>query len=308
MSEFLIHWLAATPSYAAPLLLACLGLIINERAGVLNLGAEGIMACGALAGALVSLTWQAPVLGLLGAIVAGAAMAAVFGLATVYLRTNQVVTGLIVVALGAGLTGLLGRHHISKPLVGFDRLDWGGLSALPGIGPVLFGQNLLTYLALAVTFLVWAGLFRSLVGLRLRAVGEDPATADSAGVNVLVTRFLAVVVGGGFLGAAGGYLSLASSQIWVEGMIAGRGWIAIGLVIFARWRPGLALAGALLFGAIEALIPRVQATGADVPVYLMMMLPYLATLGILVLASLRGDRASNEPANLGQAYTRQDRH
>ena len=308
MIEFLINWLAATPSYAAPLLLACLGLIINERAGVLNLGAEGIMASGAMTGAIISLTWQTPALGLFGAIAAGGAMAFLFGVATVYLRTNQVVTGLIIVALGAGLTGLIGRSYISKPLLGFDPLGWGGLSALPVIGPILFEQNVLTYLALALVPAVWFVLFRSRIGLRLRSVGEDPATADAAGVNVLLTRLLSVVVGGLFLGAAGGYLALASSQIWVEGMIAGRGWIAIGLVIFARWQPGLALVGALLFGAIEALIPRIQVTGADVPVYLFMMLPYLATLGVLVLASLRGDRLSSEPANLGQAYTRQDRH
>ena len=296
------------PGYAAPLLLACLGLIINERAGVLNLGAEGIMACGAMTGAIVSLEWQTPVTGWLCAIAAGAAMAALFGLATVYLRTNQVVTGLIVVALGAGLTGLIGRTYISDPLAGFDPLDWGGLAAIPVLGPILFAQNALTYVALAATVAVWFVLFRSVAGLRLRAVGEDPATADAAGVHVLLVRFAAVVVGGCFLGAAGGYLSLASSQIWVEGMVAGRGWIAIGLVIFARWRPGLAVMGAVLFGAIEALVPRVQATGADVPIYLMMMLPYLATLGVLVVANMRRNRLTDEPANLGRPYARQDRH
>ena len=308
MTEFIINWLAATPSYAAPLLLACLGLMINERAGVLNLGAEGMMAAGAMTGAIVSLTIGSPGLGILAAIAAGVALALPFGLATIYLRTNQVVTGLIIVALGAGLTGLIGRTYISQPLAGFDPLAWGGLAELPWVGPILFKQNLLTYIAVALTLAVWLALFRSLAGLRLRAVGEDPATADAAGVKVLQARLAAVLIGGAFCGAAGGYLSLASSQIWVEGMVAGRGWIAIGLVIFARWQPGLALAGALLFGAIEALIPRVQATGADVPVYLMSMLPYLATLGVLVIANLRRDRRSEEPASLGQPYTRQDRH
>jgi len=308
MTDFLINWAAATPSFAAPLLLACLGLIVNERAGVLNLGAEGIMAMGAMTGAIVSLTWQTPVTALLCAILAGAALAALFGVATVFLRTNQVVTGLIIVALGAGLTGLIGRSYISDPLTGFNPLDLGFLSGLPVVGPILFEQNALTYATLALTPLVWFVLFRSLVGLRLRAVGEDPATADAAGVDILLTRLAAVIVGGCFLGAAGGYLALASSQIWVEGMVAGRGWIAIGLVIFARWRPGLALVGALLFGAIEALIPRVQASGADVPIYLMMMLPYLAALGVLVLANMRRNRGIDEPANLGQPYARQDRH
>ena len=308
MTEFLINWIAATPSYAAPLLLACLGLIINERAGVLNLGAEGMMACGALAAAIVSLTSGWPLLGIIAAMLAGAAMALLFGLVTVYLRANQVITGLVMVALGAGLTGALGRDYVSKTLPGFNALDWGGLAELPWLGPLLFKQNSLTYIAFLLVALVWYVLFKTVLGLRLRAVGEDPATADAAGVNVLLTRLLAVIAGGAFCGAAGGYLALASSQIWVEGMIAGRGWIAIGLVIFARWRPALALLGALLFGAIEALIPRVQATGADVPIYFMMMLPYLATLGVLVLVSLRAQRASAEPASLGVAYTRQDRH
>lgn len=308
MIAFLVNWLAATPSFAAPLLLACLGLIINERAGVLNLGAEGMMAMGALTGAVVSLTTASPLLGILSAVLAGAALAVPFGLAAVLLRTNQVVTGLVIVALGAGLTGLLGRGYISKPLPGFDPMSWGGLAGLPGLGPILFKQNLLTYLAFALTAVVWYWLFRTVTGLRLRAVGEDPATADAAGVKVLLVRLGAVVLGGAFCGAAGGYLSLASSQIWVEGMIAGRGWIAIGLVIFARWRPALALLGALLFGAIEALIPRVQATGADVPIYLMMMLPYLATLCVLVLANLGRNRISSEPGSLGSAYARQDRH
>ncbi|MGI9303775.1 MAG: ABC transporter permease [Gammaproteobacteria bacterium] len=305
--EFVVNWLAATPGYAAPLLLASLGLIINERAGVLNLGAEGMMTCGALAGAIVSVTSGWPVLGMAASVIAGALMATLFGVATVYLRANQVVSGLIVVALGAGLAGVFGREYVSITLLGFKALGW-GLADIAVIGPIVFKQNVLTYLAFLLVAVVWYVLFRSRTGLRLRAAGEDPATADASGVNVLSTRLLAVVIGGGFCGAAGGYLALASSYIWVEGMIAGRGWIAVGLVIFARWQPKLALVGALLFGAIEALIPRVQATGADVPIYIMMMLPYLATLGVLVLAGLTSRRGSNEPGSLGVAYSRQDRH
>lgn len=306
--EFLVNWFAATPSYAAPLLLACLGLIINERAGVLNLGAEGMMACGALAAAVVSLSSGWPVLGIGASIFAGCLIATLFAVVTVYLRANQVITGLVIVALGAGLTGLLGRDYVSQTLPGFKALNWGGLADVAIIGPILFKQNLLTYVAFLLVVVVWYLLFKSLIGLRLRAVGEDPATADASGVPVLLTRFVAVIIGGGFCGAAGGYLALASSNIWVEGMIGGRGWIAIGLVIFARWRPKLALIGALLFGAIEALIPRVQATGADVPIYLLMMLPYLATLGVLVFAGLRSQHGSDEPGSLGMAYNRQDRH
>ena len=306
--DFLINWIAATPGYAAPLLLASLGLMINERAGVLNLGAEGMMACGALAGAAFSLTTGSPTVGILASMLAGALIASLFGFVTVYLRANQVVTGLVVVALGAGITGVLGRDYVSQTLPGFKAMAWGGLSDLPVIGPILLKQNLLTYLAFLMVILVWFGIFRTMTGLRLRAVGEDPATADACGQPVLLTRFLAVVTGGLLCGAAGGYLTLASSYIWVEGMIAGRGWIAIGLVIFARWRPKLAMLGAILFGAIEALVPRVLATGADVPIYALMMLPYLATLGVLVAASLSNRKSSSEPGNLGIPYNRQDRH
>jgi|TARA_B100000029_G_C17372793_1_gene886801 ABC-type uncharacterized transport system permease subunit len=306
--EFIIYWLSATPSYAAPLLLAALGLIINERAGVLNLGAEGMMACGALAGALVSLAFSSPLLGIAAAVIAGATMAAIFGGLTVVLRCDQVVSGLILVALGAGVTGLLGRDIVGQTLPGFREVDLWFLSDLPVVGPVIFRQNTLTYLSFLFAVLVWWWMYRSVSGLRLRAVGESPSTADANGINVIAARFLAVVVGGAFCGLAGGYLALASSFIWVEGMIAGRGWIAIGLVIFARWNPRQAILGALLFGAVEALIPRVQATGMDVPIYLMMMLPYLTTLGVLVVASKFDEKRSQEPANLGIPYARQDRH
>ena len=306
--EFIIYWLSATPSYAAPLLLAALGLIINERAGVLNLGAEGMMACGALAGALVSLAFSSPLLGIAAAVIAGATMAAIFGGLTVVLRCDQVVSGLILVALGAGVTGLLGRDIVGQTLPGFREVDLWFLSDLPVVGPVIFRQNTLTYLSFLFAVLVWWWMYRSVSGLRLRAVGESPSTADANGINVIAARFLAVVVGGAFCGLAGGYLALASSFIWVEGMIAGRGWIAIGLVIFARWNPRQAIVGALLFGAVEALIPRVQATGMDVPIYLMMMLPYLTTLGVLVVASKFDEKRSQEPANLGIPYARQDRH
>ena len=306
--EFFVNWLAAIPAYAAPLLLACLGLIINERAGVLNLGAEGMMSCGALAGAIFSLTTGWPSLGILAAVIAGAMIALVFAVLTVSLRSNQVISGLIIVALGAGLTGFLGREYVGKTLPGFYEFDWDGISNVWIIGPILFKQNVLTYIALLLAGVVWYVLFRTTAGLKLRAVGEDPATADASGVRVALTRSIAVIIGGAFCGAAGGYLALASSYIWVEGMIAGRGWIAIGLVIFARWNPKYAIVGALLFGAIEALIPRVQATGADVPIYLMMMMPYIAILGVLVLTSLTRNRRSDEPGSLGLPYTRQDRH
>jgi len=305
--DFIVNWLAATPGHGTPLLFAALGLIINERAGVLNLGSEGMMLCGALAGAMAGLASGSPWLGLLAALAGGAALAVVFAVAVVVFRTEQVVTGLIMVALGAGITGLVGRHYTSQTLPGLRGVDLGVLSELPVLAPILFRQNAAVYLALVLTVMIALWLSRSRAGLRLSAVGEDPAAADAIGLNVQRQRMLAVIVGGALCGLGGGYLALVSSQVWVEGMTQGRGWIAVGLVIFARWRPSLALAGAMLFGAIEAVIPRMQAVGGTVPVYLMTMLPYLATLAVLIIAGLRR-RRDDEPAALGQPYLRQDRH
>lgn len=305
--DFVVAWLAATPGHATPLLLVALGLILNERAGVLNLGAEGMMLCGALAGAMIGLETGSAWLGLAAAMAGGAALAAIFAIAVVVFRTEQVVTGLIMVALGAGLTGVIGRGATSQTLPALAKVELGNLSQLPVVGPILFGQDAMVYVSLALTFALGAWLARSRAGLRLRAVGEDPAAADAMGIDVQVQRLLAVIGGGALCGLGGGYLALVSSQVWVEGMTQGRGWIAVGLVIFARWRPGLALVGAMLFGAIEAIIPRVQAVGGDVPVYLMTMLPYLATLFVLVVAAMRR-RRDDEPAALGRVYLRQDRH
>lgn len=291
--DFVLNWIAATPGHATPLLLASLGLILNERAGVLNLGSEGMMLTGALAGAMVGLATGSPWLGLLAALGGGAALAVIFAVAVVVFRTEQVVTGLIMVALGAGLTGVVGRETTNL--------------TLPGLPPLFLGQNAAIILSCLLTVALALWLARSRAGLRLCAVGEDPAAADAMGINVQRQRLLATIAGGALCGLGGGYLALIASQVWVEGMVQGRGWIAVGLVIFARWRPMLALVGALLFGAIEAIIPRMQAIGGDVPVYLMTMLPYLATLGVLVVAGLRR-RRDDEPAALGRIYLRQDRH
>lgn len=307
MDIFILNWLANMPIYATPLLLACLGLIVNERAGVLNLGAEGMMAVGALSGVIVSIHTGSPALAILGAVAGGAALAFLFGIATVVFRTDQVLTGLVLVAFGSGLTGILGRGYVQKPTAGFDRLQLGQLSDLPWIGPVLFHQDALVYVTAVAVGLVWWMLFRGVIGLRLRAVGEDPATADVAGVDIQLYRLAAVAVGGGLCGAAGGYLSLAASHLWVEGMVAGRGWIAIALVIFAGWRPFHAVFGAVLFGGIEAFIPRIQATGADIPVFPLMMLPYVATLAVLAIPAIFKGARSAAPGGLGQIYLRQDR-
>jgi simple sugar transport system permease protein len=235
-------------------------------------------------------------------------LAVVFALAVVIFRTNQVLSGLTIVALGAGLTGVIGRSYVHQPVTGFEKLDLGFLSNIPWVGHIIFNQNPMVYVTIVLVVLIWWGLMYSNLGLQLRAVGEEPATADIAGVSVNMYRFAAVLISGALCGLAGAYLSIASSQIWVEGMIAGRGWIAIALVIFARWNPMRAVLGAMIFGGAEALIPRLQAIGADLPIYLVMMLPYVLTLFVLIAPAIFRRSLSAQPASLGDVYLRQDPH
>ena len=307
-SDFYLNWFATIPDYAAPLLLAALGLIICERSGVINLGAEGLMAVGAMSAVIVSFNTSSPTLAMVVGTLCGIALAFVFGVAVVYFKTNQVLSGLAVVALGAGITGIVGRAVAHQPVAGFERLDMGFLSDIPWIGKIVFSQNIMIYACILIVIATWWAIESTRYGLKLRAVGEDPATADTSGVNVLFYRFIAVLCSGALCGLAGAYLSIASSQVWVEGMIAGRGWIAIALVIFARWKPLRALAGAILFGGADSLIPRLQAIGADIPVYLMLALPYVLTLAVLVIPAIMFKRADVSPSALGLDYLRQDRH
>ncbi|WP_372096844.1 ABC transporter permease [Tistrella mobilis] len=305
---FLTNWAAAALPMTMPLLLAALGTILAGRAGVLNLGTEGMMMCGALAGAVASLATGSPVAGVAAAILAGAGLALVFGIACLIFKADQVVTGLTLAALGAGITGLLGRDYAQKGVPGFPRLEDHALAHLPGIGPVLFAQDALLYACLPLAALVWWYLARTDGGLKLRAVGEAPDAADAAGVPVTATRMGAVLAGGALSGLAGGYLALAGSRMWIEGMTNGRGWIAIAVVILARWNPVAAIGGALLFGAVDALVPRLQAAGVAVPTFILFMAPYLAALAVLVAtAILRRDGAMG-PAALGRPYSREDRH
>ena len=308
-AEFLVNWLASVPVAAAPLLLAALGLIVCGRAGVLNLSAEGLMLVGALAGAAVFQELGGnPWLGMAGAALAGVLLSALFAVMVVVLRADQVVTGLGIVFLAIGLTSVAGEAGgwADRAMAGFGKVSVPVLSDLPFVGPVLFRQDAWVFVALALTAATAAVLGGTMVGLRTRAVGNDPHAADAMGVDVGRTRFLAGLVGGARLGRAGGYLVLASAKIWVDQMTNGRGWIAIALVIFAGWRPWPALLGALVFGGIEALIPRVLASGAEVPQYFVLMTPYVATLAVLVIAALRR-RDLGSPRALGTPFVREDR-
>lgn len=307
MTAFLTSWLASVPTFAIPLLLASVGLILSERAGVLSLGAEGYMAMGAMTAAVLALSGAGFTLAALGGTLAGAALALVFGIAVVVFRADQILAGLAAVALGIGFTGVVGRPYLHKPFAGLPPVELGALAEIPLVGPLLFRQDGLAYVAVALTLAAWAFLWKSRTGLKLRAVGEDPATADVAGVDVQAVQLAAVLASGAFAGLAGATLSLAGSEVWVDGMVAGRGWIALALVIFARWDPARALLGALLFGGVEALLPRLMAVGVAVPVYLMSMLPYLLTIVVLVAAGAAKVRRLAEPAALARPYIRQDR-
>jgi general nucleoside transport system permease protein len=309
--DFFVNWLANVPGAALPYALAALGLIVSERAGVLNLTAEGLLLVGALAGIGASLSIaDSPVLALLAAALAGAVVALVFALLAVVLRVNQVIAGLATVFLCQGLTALVGTlaGWQNRPIVGLGPLRLGPLSELPVVGHILFGQDAMVYASVLIFFAARFVLFRTMLGLRLRAVGESPAAAESAGLDITLVRVAAVVAGSALIGLAGGYLSVVGTKMWFAGMTDGRGWIAVALVIFARWRPWRALAGAFLFGCIESLAPRVAAAGLAVPQYLMLMLPYVITIGVMVWAGRKpGGLVSGEPGALGRPHVRGER-
>ncbi|MBZ9556458.1 MULTISPECIES: ABC transporter permease [unclassified Modicisalibacter] len=308
MEAFITSWLGSTPAFAIPLALASMGLVLCERAGILNMAAEGYMALGAMTAAVLTLTLGNPTIGIVCAVLAGAALALLFGVAVVILRCEQILAGLATMAVGLGIAGVVGRPYVHKSFDGLQPLHLPPLDRIPVIGRLLFDQDVLVYLTVLIGVALWWLLEKTRAGLKIRAVGEDPASADVAGVKVQVQQLLAITASGALCGLGGAYLSVASSSIWVENMVAGRGWIALALVVFARWDPLKALAGAFLFGAIEALLPRLQAIGVPAPIYLMNMLPYLFTIAVLLVAAVSGAKKGVEPAALGKPYVRQDRH
>jgi simple sugar transport system permease protein len=286
-----------------PLLLAAIGELVAERSGVLNLGVEGMMIMGAVAGfGATSLTGQ-PILGVLAAIIAGMAMAALFATVTLVLVANQVASGLALTLLGLGLSGLMGDPFAGKAGIKIQPVHIPVLTDIPFIGPIVFGQDPLVYFAVALTIAVSWFLFRSRAGLILRAVGDNHTSAHALGYSVIRVRFLAVLFGGACAGLAGAYLSLVYTTQWLENMTAGRGWIALALVVFATWLPYRLVIGALLFGAVGILQLHAQALGIGVPSQFLSSLPYLTTIVVLVLIS--GNRTlmrSNTPACLGQSF------
>jgi ABC-type uncharacterized transport system permease subunit len=307
--DFLVNWISNVPGFAVPFALAALGLILTEKSGVLSLGAEGFMLMGAMAGVGAVIVTGQPLAALVIAAIAAAVISLVFAALVVVLRVNQVIAGLAMVFLCQGLTSLIATTEgwTSRAIVGLAKLPIPGLADIPIAGRILFQQDLLVYLTIPIFLFVQWFLNRTETGLRLRAVGENPEAADSAGVSVALYRTGAIMAGAALVGLAGGYLSVAVAKIWVDGMAGGRGWIAIALVIFARWHPWRALLGAVIFGAIEALIPRVAAIGVQVPQYFMLMTPYVATLLVMIWAAMRGNVRLDEPGALGRPHVREER-
>ena len=306
MEEIIISTLQRTLVAGTPLLLATTGEVICERSGILNLGIEGVMAVGAVVAFIVTMTTGQPWLGVLVAIGAGMAVSVIHAFASVTLQANQVVSGLALTMLGLGLAGMMGKPYVGKPLT-VKMEDWiiPYLSGIPYLGRIFFTQSPFLYLAVFLALAAWFFLNRTRLGVQLRSTGENPKATETQGINVSLLRYLSVIVGGGFSAMAGAHLSISYSKSWIEGMTAGRGWIAIALTIFALWNPARAIPAAFLFGGIFVVQYLLQPLGIS-PNFLA-MLPYIATLLILFLISLKDPKRLNAPAMLGEPYKRGER-
>lgn len=294
--------IAAAINAGTPLMLAALGLLINEKSGVVNLGAEGMMLVAAVVGFATAVTTGSVAAGFITGALAGMLLAGLFSLLTVWLGTNQYATGLALALFGAGASAYIGISYSGHSL-GSTAYAVPLLGELPLLGPALFRQHPMVYLSLLLCAAIIWFLYRSRAGLVLRAVGESPSSAHALGYNVRVIRTLALLFGGACCGAAGAYLSLVYTPLWVEGMVAGRGWIALALTTFATWRPARVLIGAYLFGGVTILSFHVQAMGVAIPSQFLSMLPYLATILVLVLISRNPNWIKlNMPASLGKNF------
>ncbi|RQO61905.1 ABC transporter permease [Paucibacter sp. KBW04] len=295
--------IAASLSAGTLLALAALGLLINERAGIVNLGAEGMMLVAAMVGFATAFHTGSDALALLAGMGAGALMAAVFGLLVIWLNTNQYAAGLALSLFGAGFSAFAGIRYTQEKLGPRASFEIPGLADIPLLGPALFKQHPLVYGAMFLTAAIAWFLYRSRSGLVLRAVGESPESAHALGYPVRRIRLAAVMAGGALCGLAGAYVSVIYTPLWVEGMIAGKGWIALALTTFATWRPARILAGAYLFGFVTMLQFHLQGQGVAIASQFLSMLPYLATITVLVLISSNASFIrANMPASLGKPF------
>ncbi|QSN62370.1 ABC transporter permease [Caballeronia sp. M1242] len=289
---------------AIPLMYAGAGELVAEKSGVLNLGVEGMMLMGAVTGYAVTSITGSPWLGIVASVFAGLAMALLFGFLTITMLANQVATGLSLTIFGIGFSAYVGKPYTSAAVrATIDVLPIPGLSSIPVLGPAIFSLTPLGYLAFVMFAVIGWFLYKTRAGLVLRSVGESPAVAHSVGFPVVGVRYGATLFGGGMAGIAGGYYSIVYLHVWQEQLTSGRGWIALALVVFATWRPGRLLIGALLFGAVMALQFYAQAIGVPVPTQFLAMLPYIATIVVLVLISRNPNTIKlNAPASLGKPF------
>ncbi|MHC0052442.1 ABC transporter permease [Actibacterium sp. D379-3] len=288
---------------ATPILLAALGELVVEKAGVLNLGVEGMMITGAICGFAIAVETGSPGLGFLAAMAGGALISLVFGFLTQVLMSNQVATGLALTMFGLGLSALLGQGYVGLKPPPVAKLDLGPLSDIPVLGRVLFSHDPVVYVSLVLVAGLWAMLRYSRLGLILRAVGENHDAAHALGYKVVRIRLMAIAFGGACAGLGGAYLSLIRVPQWTNGMTAGAGWIALAIVVFASWKPGRVLLGAYLFGGVTVLQLNLQAAGLAIPAEYLSMSPYLITIIVLVIMSAdRSRTALNAPASLGRVF------
>ncbi|WP_205747320.1 ABC transporter permease [Desulfopila sp. IMCC35006] len=288
---------------ATPLLFAALGEMVTEKSGVLNLGVEGMMVMGAIVGFVAEYYSGSATMAIVASILAGAAMAAIFALLVLEFHASQVPTGLALTIFGIGLSALVGQSMIGIAYEGLPKISIPVLSSIPVIGPLLFQQDFLVYLSIVMVAAIHYFLNKTRAGLILRAVGDSHDAAHAMGYSVVKIRFMAILFGGAMAGLSGAYLSLAYSPMWIEQMTAGRGWIALALVVFACWRTLRVLLGAYLFGGISILQLHAQALGIGIPSQVMSMLPYLATIFVLVIISRDVSKIKlNAPASLGRAF------
>ena len=295
--------IAATLNAGTVLALASLGLLINEKVGIVNLGAEGMMLCAAIAGFATVVHSGSDVLGFAAGIGAGALLALIFGLLVIWLNTNQYATGLAVSLFGAGFSAFVGVAYVQQKMPERPSFAVPWLADLPLVGPALFRHHPLVYLTVLLALAMIWFLYRTRAGLVLRSVGESPESAHALGYPVRRIRLLAVVAGGALCGLAGAYISVVYTPLWVEGMVAGKGWIALALTTFATWRPARVLLGAYLFGGVTMLQFHLQGIGVEVPSQFLTMLPYLATIVVLALISRNPQWIRvNMPASIGKPF------
>ena len=289
-----------------PLLLATLGGVISERAGVINLGMEGLMLVGALTAFVVMLHTNSALVAVCAAALAGGLVTMLHGLVCIMLRANQIASGLALTLFGTGLSGLFGSNLVGKTFKPIEDIPIPLLNQIPVLGTVFFNQDMLVYFSYFSVLITWWVLFHTRLGLNIRSMGEAPEVCDTLGLSVLAYRFWCLVAGGGMIGIGGAYFSIALNPYWVDFITAGRGWIAIALVIFALWHPLKAMAGAYLFGLALALELRLQTLGLNVSPYLLKMMPYMLTIFVLTGVTIKNSRRDIRvmPASLGEVFFR----